>query len=729
MSIHYNKDQKTLTIHTEHTTYQMLISPYGHLLHLYYGKRIQGSMEYLLGYVDRGFCGNPYEAEKDRTYSLDMLPQEYPTKGSGDYRNPSLVIRNGDGSFSTELKYQSHTIKNGKYSIPGLPAVYAEEKEAQSLEIYMTDETTQIQVCLQYGVLEDWDIITRNVKIYNGGQDEITLEKVCSANLDFLGEGEKEILSFYGRHAMERICQRGTVMHGTQSFGSTRGATSHQYSPVVILTEKNATEDAGDCYAMSFLYSGNFKCEVEKDQCNQVRMNMGIQNEGFSYRLKPEESFDAPEVILTYAAQGLAALSHQLHGAIRNHVCRGKFKLERRPILINNWEATYFDFTGQEIYDLAKQASELGVEMLVMDDGWFGERESDDCALGDWYVNESKMGGSLQNLVQRINGLGMKFGIWIEPEMVSEKSRLYQEHPDWALTIPGRKPNRSRYQLVLDFSIKEVVDAVFEQLCKVFDNVNIEYIKMDMNRSLEDVYSRAVSADEQGEVFHRYILGVYDFMERLISRYPDMFIEGCCGGGGRFDAGMLYYTPQIWCSDNTDAIDRIFIQYGTSFGFPISAVGSHVSAVPNHQTGRSTPLHTRGVVAMAGSFGYELDLKKLDDGEKEEVQQQILDYKEYWNVIQNGVYYRLSNQSNEGCAAWEFVSKDQDEVLLNVVTLSHHGNEPLEYVKLKGLDWEAQYEDSKSKEQYYGSALMYGGIRIPAMPDEYQAWQIHLKRI
>ena len=368
-------------------------------------------------------------------------------------------------------------------------------------------------------------------------------------------------------------------------------------------------------------------------------MMLGLQEEAFRYPLETGEMFQAPEVILSYSSEGMNRLSQNLHHCIRQHICRGKYKEEIRPILINSWEAAYFDFTGDTIYELAKAAKEVNIDMLVMDDGWFGKRDDDNSGLGDWFVNEKKLGGTLGNLIKRINDLGVKFGIWIEPEMVSEDSDLYRKHPDWALTVPGRNPVRSRNQLVLDFSRKEVVDEIYDQICKVLDQGNIEYVKWDMNRSLMDVYS-SVTRD-QGRVLHDYVLGLYDFLERLAQRYPNLLIEGCSGGGGRFDAGMMYYTPQIWCSDNTDAIDRLRIQYGTSFGYPVSVVGSHVSAVPNHQTGRKTPLHTRGVVAMSGTFGYELNLMKLSEEEKQEIREQIAEYKSYAPIIQNGLCIQM----------------------------------------------------------------------------------------
>ena len=723
MGIIYCEKDRTFTLQTKNTTYQMQVDRYGFLLHLYYGKKTDGCMDYLLTYYDRGFSGNPYDAGEDRTYSMDTLPQEFPCYGNGDFRSTAFAVENADGSMSCDLRYKSHKIFDGKYNLEGLPAVYASEEEAQTLEILMEDPVTGVKVVLLYGVLPAQDIITRSVCVKNESSGKIYLNKIESASLDFL-YGDYELLTFYGRHAMERNVQRVPVVHGTQKIGSVRGTSSHQYNPMMILAEKETTEDKGNCYAMSFVYSGCFQGEVLKDQLNQTRMMLGLQEEAFRYPVETGEMFQAPEVILSYSSEGMNRLSQNLHHCIRQHICRGKYKEEIRPILINSWEAAYFDFTGDTIYELAKAAKEVNIDMLVMDDGWFGKRDDDNSGLGDWFVNEKKLGGTLGNLIKRINDLGVKFGIWIEPEMVSEDSDLYRKHPDWALTVPGRNPVRSRNQLVLDFSRKEVVDEIYDQICKVLDQGNIEYVKWDMNRSLMDVYS-SVTRD-QGRVLHDYVLGLYDFLERLVQRYPNLLIEGCSGGGGRFDAGMMYYTPQIWCSDNTDAIDRLRIQYGTSFGYPVSVVGSHVSAVPNHQTGRKTPLHTRGVVAMSGTFGYELNLMKLSEEEKQEIREQIAEYKSYAPIIQNGLYYRLSNPTTEEICAWEFVhtdEKEQSKVLLNIVMQVIHGNMTVNYVKLQGLEETAIYREEKSGKRYTGAALMYGGMPLPIEPGEYQAYQ------
>lgn len=722
MGVIWNEKKKTFTLHTKNTTYQMQADQYGYLLHLYYGKRTGGCMDYLLTYADRGFSGNPYEAGNDRTYSLDSLPQEFPSQGTGDYRSTVFAVKNTDGSCACDLRYEDYEILKGKYALPGLPAVYARDEEAQTLKIYLKDSVSGVGVCLLYGVLPELDIITRSAVVTNNGHGKIYLEKVQSANLDFV-TGNYDLITFYGRHAMERNFRRVPVDHGIQVIESRRGVSSHQYNPMMILAEQSACEDYGGCYAMSFVYSGSFKGEAEKDQYNQTRALLGLNDDGFSYPLEPGGTFYAPEVILTYSADGLGALSENLHSCIRAHVCRGKYRDAVRPVLLNSWEASYFDFNGESIFALAEHAAESGIELLVMDDGWFGKRNDDSSGLGDWDVNEEKLGGTLKDLISRINGLGLKFGMWFEPESVSEDSELFRKHPDWALAIPGRNPVRSRNQLVLDFSRKEVVDEVFSQMCRLLDEENIEYVKWDMNRSLSDVYSAATR--EQGRVLYDYVLGLYDFLERLVTRYPDLLIEGCSGGGGRFDAGMLYYTPQIWCSDNTDAIDRLRIQYGTSFGYPVSAMGSHVSVVPNHQTGRETPMNTRKVVAMSGTFGYELDLGKFTVQEKQEVKRQVEEYHKYAPLIQRGRYYRLSNPFADETGAWAFVSKDQSEALLNVVILEIHGNMTPVYVRLKGLEKGAFYREEKSGCLYPAEALMEVGYPMPLELGAYRAYQYY----
>lgn len=720
MAITFNETTRIFTLTTAHTTYQMQADAQGYLLHLYYGARTAGEMDYLLNYGDRGFSGNPNSAGSDRTYSLDALPQEYPSLGTGDFRNYALNIENADGSQCCNPVYITHEIAAGKYTLKGLPFVRAEENEAETLKIILEDPVTKVELHLLYGVLEKEDIITRSVIIKNAGKAPVTVKKAQSACLDFL-HGDYDLIKFYGRHAMERNMERMPVSHESTRIGSRRGTSSHQYNPGVILAGKNTNEDSGSCYGMLFVYSGNFLVEAEKDQYDQTRIQMGLTDELFAYPLEAGAEFIAPEVILSYTNKGLSRLSQQYHHCIMNHICQGKYVHANRPVLINSWEAAYFDFTGDTIVELAKEAKALGIDMVVMDDGWFGKRNDDNSSLGDWYVNEEKLGGTLTKLIERVNAEGVKFGIWIEPEMVSEDSDLYREHPDWAITIPGRKPVRSRNQLVLDFSRKEVRDEIFKRICAVLDQGNVEYIKWDMNRSLADIYAPNVTYD--------YVLGVYDFLEKLTNRYPDILIEGCSGGGGRFDAGMLYYTPQIWCSDNTDAINRTRIQYGTSFFYPVAAMGSHVSAVPNHQTGRVTSMHTRGVAAMSGTFGYELNPALLNAKEKAEIRAQLAQYREYQELIREGDYYRLSNPFQDNFAAWMVVSDDRSKALVSVIRFTAEANPPAAYVTLKGMEEDAFYREKTTGKVYPGAALMEAGILLPAAMSEYEAYQIELERV
>lgn len=720
MAITFNETTRIFTLTTAHTTYQMQADAQGYLLHLYYGARTAGEMDYLLNYGDRGFSGNPNSAGSDRTYSLDALPQEYPSLGTGDFRNYALNIENADGFQCCNPVYITHEIAAGKYTLKGLPFVRAEENEAETLKIILEDPVTKVELHLLYGVLEKEDIITRSVIIKNAGKAPVTVKKAQSACLDFL-HGDYDLIKFYGRHAMERNMERMPVSHESTRIGSRRGTSSHQYNPGVILAGKNTNEDSGSCYGMLFVYSGNFLVEAEKDQYDQTRIQMGLTDELFAYPLEAGAEFTAPEVILSYTNKGLSRLSQQYHHCIMNHICQGKYVHANRPVLINSWEAAYFDFTGDTIVELAKEAKALGIDMVVMDDGWFGKRNDDNSSLGDWYVNEEKLGGTLTKLIERVNAEGVKFGIWIEPEMVSEDSDLYREHPEWAITIPGRKPVRSRNQLVLDFSRKEVRDEIFKRICAVLDQGNVEYIKWDMNRSLADIYAPNVTYD--------YVLGVYDFLEKLTNRYPDILIEGCSGGGGRFDAGMLYYTPQIWCSDNTDAINRTRIQYGTSFFYPVAAMGSHVSAVPNHQTGRVTSMHTRGVAAMSGTFGYELNPALLNAKEKAEIRAQLAQYREYQELIREGDYYRLSNPFQDNFAAWMVVSDDRSKALVSVIRLTAEANPPAAYVTLKGMEEDAFYREKTTGKVYPGAALMEAGILLPAAVSEYEAYQIELERV
>lgn len=751
MSIIFQEEYKTITLSTVNTLYQMQVDCLGHLLHLYYGRKVdEKDMSYQYFNADHAFSPYPHQESGVRRSSPDILPQEYTGFNTGDYRTGCLETFGGTGMNAADFTYDRHETLPGKYQVEGMPSVYDEGGQAETLVVYLKDAVTGLRLELYYGVFEKEDIITRAARLVNGTGQQVRLEKAASACLD-IPFGDWDMIHFHGRHAMERRMERIHLPRTVTTVKSGRGTSSHHHNPFVILCDRDATEEQGDCYGLMLVYSGNHRTDVEVDQTGSTRVVMGISDELFSWNLNPGEAFSAPEVILGFSSRGLGHLSRLYHHIIRHNVCRGRYKTARRPVLINNWEATYFDFTADKVYDIARVAAGLGVEMLVLDDGWFGQRYDDNRALGDWYVNEEKLPGGLKPLIDRINGLGMKFGIWIEPEMVNEDSDLYRAHPDWALSVPGRLPALCRNQLVLDMSRQDVVDYLYERISGLLRDNHIEYIKWDMNRNLTDVYSHALPADRQGEVSHRYVLGLYSLLDRLTTEFPDVLFEGCSGGGGRFDAGMLAYSPQIWCSDDTDAIERLVIQHGTSFGYPVSAMGAHVSACPNHQTGRTVPLGTRAVAAMSGTFGYELDISKLSDEEKEEIRRQIKFFKENYSLIQDGEYHRLSDpDSNEWYTAWEFAAADGSEALLNVVLTHSKANSPHIHLRLRGLDPDARYriasEDyygnhmpwdlmysgasaGRGERTYSGSALMYAGFTLPMLFGDYPGGQIRFVRV
>ena len=739
MAIIVNEAEGRITLQTRHSAYQMEIDDKGNLIHTYYGSPIHDCSLYgQLRLMDRGFCGNPYEVgAEDRTYSLDVLPQEYSCFGTGDFRITGLRVRESAGDQTAALHYESCRVTDGLYGIEGLPAVYEEEPRSKSLCIRMKDACSGLVAELWYGVLEEQDVIVRSTRLVNEGDAVLQIEKAASLCLDF-PYGEFDWITLHGRHAMERNVTRRRIPHGISAVGSVRGISSHQYHPFSILCEPSATETAGKCYGFSFLYSGDFLMEVEKDQVDQTRFLCGIHPDEFSWSLGAGEELALPQVMMSYSAEGLGQLSRNYHRTVRENVCRGPWKHRRRPVLINNWEATYFDFTGEKLAAIAKEAHDLGIDLFVMDDGWFGRRDSDNCALGDWYPNEEKLGCTLKSLAERITAEGMLFGIWFEPEAISVDSDLYREHPDWTIAAPGRRPCLSRNQLVLDFSRTEVCDYILERMCAVLRSAPIGYVKWDMNRSICDKYSPALDAQHQGEFSHRYILGLYHVLEELHRRFPEVLIEGCSGGGGRFDAGMLYYTPQIWTSDNTDALNRVSIQYGTSLGYPISSMGAHVSAVPNHQTGRVTPLHTRGCVAMAGTFGYELDITRMTPEEKEEVKEQIRTFQSFYELLQYGEYYRLSGP-DAPCTAWEMVSPDQEEALLTAVYHGVEGNQCPYHVTVPGLRGDVLYQIERvgaaagtpesEKVLLPGDALAGAGLLLPIAHTDNEAVQLHIKAV
>ena len=723
----FDQKSRLITMYTKNTTYQMKVWDYDVLLHSYYGPRISGGdLSYLLRRKDRGFSPNPNEAGGSRTFSLDTFPQEYSTCGVGDFRLPSIELELPCGSRTADLRYVGCEVRPGKYALANLPAFHGAEEAWETLSVILRDAAAQVEVELLYGVLEEYDLITRAVRVKNVGNETIRLCRCSSLCLDFV-RSDLDMITFNGAHAKERSPARTHMAPGVHSVGSVRGTSSHQHNPFVLLCDHDAGEDHGLCYGAMLLYSGNFQAAAEVDQFENTRLVMGINPYQFAWTLEPGAVFDAPEAAMVCSPRGFGQMSRQFHRSIRQNLIRDPWKGRRKPLLINHWEATEMYFTADRLVEIAQDAPELGLELFVMDDGWFGARNHDNAGLGDWYVNEEKLPGGLEALVDRIKALGMAFGIWIEPEMVNEDSDLYRTHPDWILNVPGRGPSRGREQLVLDFSRQDVRDHIYGQIKKVLSSADISYVKWDMNRSLTEVWSAALPPERQGEVYHRYVLGVYDFAERLRRDFPHILIEGCCGGGGRFDGGMLYYTPQIWCSDNSDAVDRLRIQYGTSFCYPISSIGAHVSAVPNGTTGRVTPMETRGVVAMHGTFGYEMDLSKCTSEEKETVRRQTAYFKEHYELFQDGDYYRLSDPFRNGpYTAWEHVSPDRREALVSLVTSAFRGAPPFRALRVKGLDPALHYRIN-GEGDWPGDALMQVGWPLPILTGDYQAIQLYLK--
>lgn len=729
MAVRFDEKKNLFTLQTLESTYQMKVDDHGVLLHTYYGAPAdETDFSYLIGPEDRGFSGQPGDEKKDRTYSMDYYPLEYPVQGNGDFRVKALKAGFEGEVPALDLRFVSYELEKGKYSLPGLPALFeAEAGEVETLKITLKDRLEEIYVTLFYGVFEKKNVITRAASIENRSGKNVTLKRALSLGLDFM-EGDMDLIHFYGKHAGERQFERRNLPHGITEISSSRGTSSHHHNPFVILCDKDTTEDFGNAYGVSFIYSGGFKIQMEKDQVDGIRLVCGLDDEEFLWKLAPGETFVTPEAALSYSEKGLTVLSDQFQKAYHANLIRSPWKDKKRPTLVNNWEATYFGFDAEKLLKIAGEAADLGLDMLVLDDGWFGKRDDDNSGLGDWFVNEKKLGCTMKELVDRVNALGLKFGIWLEPEMVSEDSDLYRTHPDWVLQIPGREPNRSRNQLVLDLSRKEVREYMKKFIDDTLSCANISYVKWDMNRSVDNVYSAADPTLSQGAIRHKYVLGLYEVMEDMLTRHPDLLLEGCSGGGGRFDAGMLYYAPQIWCSDNTDAIERLRIHYGTSFGYPMSSVSAHVSVCPNHQNGRVTPFKTRGICAMQGSFGYELDLSKLSEEDKAEARRQITVYNENWELFQSGSYYRLNSpMENHDYTAWSYVSKDQRKASLSVIYTDLHGNPKPVRVKLKGLKKDASYDVDGTV--YTGAALMRGGLLIPKPSCNYDSYMVCIHEI
>ena len=724
--IRFDEKNKVFLLNTEHTSYGIALTDDRYVCHLYYGSRLEETdLRYLLREDEGPFT--PSSNKRETGSFLDSAPMEYPESGMGDYRESALRIRSAAGYRASELVYEGYEIMAGKPRLEGLPATWGADSACSTLKIYCRDQLLGMKVTLLYSVFQDSDALTRSAIIENEGKEPFYIEKALSACLDMDDRGF-EVMGLFGSWARERRIQRIPLGYGRQNIASFRGESSHQEHPFLALVTPETTQDTGEVYAMNFVYSGNFIAQAEKSQFDSVRMTMGIHPEGFTWKLEPGESFTAPEVVMVYSSEGLGKMTRTFHDLYRNHLIRSPWLHRKRPILINNWEATYFDFDEKKLLEIAEDASELGIEMLVMDDGWFGKRSNDDSSLGDWRVNEEKIRGGLNSLVENVKKLGMKFGIWIEPEMISPDSELYRQHPNWALQVPGRDITQSRAQYVLDLSREEVADGVYEMIAEVLHSADISYVKWDMNRQLATMGSYAWPADRQGELYHRYMLGVYRMQERLLADFPDLLLENCSGGGARFDAGMLYYSPQIWCSDDTDAVERLSIQEGTALIYPVSAMGAHVSVCPNHTVGRVTPFVTRGHVALSGTFGYELDITKLTDEEKAIVKAQTAEYHRYNDLIREGDYYRMESYTeNKDRDSWMIVSKEKDRALVFCVQVLSGANRKSRFLRLKGLDPDRRYvADGR---EYQGSTLMRAGLRIPAESGDFKSRLIEIRQV
>ncbi|MBQ6966780.1 MAG: alpha-galactosidase [Lachnospiraceae bacterium] len=708
MDIIWHSKSKQFHLYNDKISYIMGVTPLGDLGSIYFGSLIHDKedMSYV---VNRFMLSNVVVDPDTESYSMELNRQEYPCFGTTDFGTQAYEVEISNGSRVSSFVYRDHKIFKGKSALKGLPATYADEDEAMTLEVCLDDEVARMSLTLSYTIFDKYPVIARHAVFTNNGPSEAKLTKALSACID-LPDQDYEWMQFSGAWARERIPEIKKLTSGSVSIESKRGISSANQNPFVIVKRPGTDDFIGEAIGMSFVYSGNFVAQAECDTFGRLRLLMGINPDRFCWPLKQGESFETPEVVIAHTDEGLNNLSQTYHDLYNNNLIRGKWKNTPRPILINNWEATFMDFDEKSILKIAEKARDAGVELFVLDDGWFGARNDDTAGLGDWVENPDKLPQGMAGLSRKVNALGMKFGFWIEPEMVNPDSNLYRRHPEWALATPGRKSSLGRHQLVLDFSREEVVDYIYGMLKKVIENAEISYIKWDMNRSLTEVYNANLPAIEQGTIYHRYIMGVYSLYEKLRKDFPEILFESCSSGGNRYDAGMLYYAPQAWCSDNTDAIDRIRIQYGTSFGYPISSIGAHVSAVPNQQTGRSVSISTRADVAYFGTFGYELDLNKISNEEFEEVKKQISFMKEHRELIQFGTFYRLRSPFEKDEASWIVVSKDKKKAIVGFYSMKSKVNQIPGFVKLAGL--KEDYKYVIRDEEYYGDELMNMGLTL-----------------
>lgn len=708
-------------MYNDRISYCIQLSEFGDLLHLYWGKRLEPEIDYPIRYRT-GFSA---PENGNMNYSLDILPQEYPSYATSDLRSSALELEYPNGNILTHLTYKSHSIQKGKPIPGGLPGTYTEnDDEACTLYIVTEDTYNQSEVTLVYTIYENRSVICRHSHIKNTSADSIFINNASSLSLDF-HESNYKYMHLCGSWSREKHIEICDIHSGIQAIDSKRGASSHAENPFIALLSENACEDYGDVYGISLVYSGNFRISMEKEQYGTLRIQAGINPYNFKWKLESGDTFTTPEAVMIYSDSGLSGMSHTYHSLYRERLCRGIYRDKVRPILINSWEGSYFDFNENSLVSLAKKSSDLGIELFVLDDGWFRNRNDEHGQIGDWIVDSNKLPNGLDGLIEKINQLGLMFGLWFEPEVFSPKSEVFAKHPEWAIRLPETEGHLGRWQYLLDLSRTDVQEHLINTLSNILSKHNIEYVKWDMNRNFSDIYSSALPYDRQGELSHRYILGLYRILDTLTSKFPNILFEGCSGGGGRNDAGMLYYMPQNWASDNTDAVERLYIQYGASIVYPASTIGAHVSAVPNHQVGRVTPMKLRGSVAMSGMFGYELDITKLSDNECAEIKEQIQTYKRIREIITFGTQYRLLNPFENRSAGWMFVSKDKSKAVafyFNKLAVPHS---PYRRLKLKGLDENRIYTvDGK---QYNGSTLMNYGLWLPCDERDFESclWEIN----
>ncbi|MDR3314398.1 MAG: alpha-galactosidase [Oscillospiraceae bacterium] len=726
MAILFDAQTQIFQLHAGDSTYAMQVSPEGYLFHLYYGKHVSDSALGHLEVLGGGASFSPNPADAPRL-SLDTALLEYPCGGTGDFRRPAVQVLEENGASGVQLHYVSHEILQGKPALPGLPATYLNDPaQADTLAVTLADEHLGLRVTLYYCAFAGQNAITRWAVLQNTGSQRLELRSILSACVDFPGS-DFDMISLHGAWARERYVERHPLFHGGSTLQSRRGSSGHQLNPFAILCAKTATEEQGEAYGFHLVYSGNFLLDAEVSQMGGTRLSIGVNPYDFAWQLLPGENFTTPEAVLAYSGEGLGGITRTLHRLYRKNLCRGAWRDAPRPILINNWEATYFNFDADKLVAIARQAAKADIDMLVMDDGWFGKREDDQSGLGDWFVNEAKLGCPLRELVERVKAEGLRFGIWFEPEMISPDSDLFRAHPDWALHIPGQSRTLGRNQCVLNLTLPAVRAYLIEQLSAVLESTDISYVKWDFNRNLTEVFSPALPAAQGREVWHRYVLGLYEILEALNVRFPQILFESCSGGGGRFDPGMLYYMPQTWCSDNTDASERLKIQYGTSLCYPIASMGSHVAAI--HQGGRQTPLSFRGGVAMAGTFGYELDLTKIPPDEILEMKQMNRNFRAWQKLTAQGDFYRLRSPFEGEECAWMFVSEDKREALVQYFRLRGTPDAWPPRLRLQGLAPDALYALEGWNRTLHGDTLMHAGLVIPNPQQDYTDYNIHLKQV